>query len=115
MNNTIQKCICMSRVWESLKPLVHRDLGSDKSRATSEAIIEDLEQVAGFGSGDGIAHPIIEDKQVDLGEAGEPGGERAIQVRLGQLDQQAGSTEEADGMICATSREAKRTSEERFS
>jgi predicted RNA-binding protein len=115
MDNTIQKCVCMSRVRESLKPLIHRDLGSDESRAASKTIIEDLEQVAGFGSGDGIAHPIIEDKQVDLGEAGEPGGERAILVRLGQLDQQAGSTEEADGMVCATSREAKRTSEERFS
>ena len=105
----------MSGVRKFLKPLINRHLGSDESRATSKAIVEDLEQVAGVGSGDRIAHPIIEDKQVDLGEAGEQGGERAILVRMGQLDQQAGSTEVADGMICATSRETKCTSEERFS
>ena len=86
VNDTVKDGICVGGIRESLEPLVHRDLGSDESRASSEAVIENFEQVTGFGSRDGIAHPIIEDKQVDLGQAGEPGGERAIQVRLGQLE-----------------------------
>ena len=86
MDNPIQKCVCMSRVRESLEPLIHRDLGSDESRASSEAVIENFEQIAGFGSRDGIAHPVIQDEQIELGQAGEQIGERAIQVRLGQLE-----------------------------
>ena len=86
VNNAIQKCVCMRRVGESLEPLVHRDLGSDERRAAPEAVIENFEQIARLGSRDGITHPVIQDEQIELCQAGEQIGERAIQVRLGQLE-----------------------------
>ena len=89
MDDTIQDGICMSGIGESRKPLTHRDLGSHQGGDTPKAIVEDFEQVAGFGSGDGIAHPVIEDEQVYFCQAGEQGVERAIQVRLGQMEQEA--------------------------
>ena len=76
----------MRRVRESLEPLVHRDLGSDERRAASKAVIEDFKQVTRLGSRDGIAHPVIQDEQVEFSQAGKQVGERAIQVRLGQLE-----------------------------
>jgi hypothetical protein len=45
----------MSGVREARKPLTHRDLGSHQGGDTPKAVVEDFEQVAGFGSRDGSA------------------------------------------------------------
>lgn len=61
VNDAVKDGICMSGVREARKPLTHRDLGSHQGGDTPKAVVEDFEQVAGFGSRDGIAHPIIKD------------------------------------------------------
>lgn len=66
VNEAVEDGICMRGIWESLKPLTYRDLGSNQSRDTPKAIFEDLEQVAGFGNRNGVAHPFVEDEHVDL-------------------------------------------------
>lgn len=67
---------------EARKPITHRDMGSNQDGDVAQAVVEDFEQVAGFGSGDGIGHPVIEDEQIYSCQAGEQGGKRAIQVDI---------------------------------
>ena len=76
----------MGGVGEARKPISNGNLGSNQGGDMPKAVVEDFKQVASFGNRDGIAHPVIEDQQIDLGQAGQQKGERAIQVRLGELE-----------------------------
>jgi hypothetical protein len=71
MDNAVQDGISMSGVREAGKPLTHGNLGTYQGGDMPKAIIKDLEQITGFRSRDGIAHPVIEDEQIDLCQAGE--------------------------------------------
>ena len=75
----------MGGVWESLKPLTHRDLGSHQGGDVPKAVVEDFKQVAGFGSGDWVAHPVIENEQIHPCQAGGQSLKKAIQVGLGLM------------------------------
>ncbi len=112
VNDAVKDGVCMGGVGEARKPVSHRDLGSDQGGDTPKAVIKDFKQVAGFGSRIGIAHPIIKDEKIDFGQTGEQNGERAVQVRLGQLEQEAGSAEVAHRMVGAAGRQSQHATEE---
>ena len=86
MNDAVKDGVCVGGIGKARKPLTHWDLRSNQSGDVAKAVVEDLEQVACFRSGDWIAHPVIKDKQIDFGQAGEQSGERALQTRLGELE-----------------------------
>jgi hypothetical protein len=89
VDNAIQDSIAECRVRETHKPICHGDLSSDQGGDAAITIVEDLEQILGMRSSNGVAHSVIQDEQVEFGEAGEQGGVGTVLVRGGHLVDQA--------------------------
>jgi len=71
MNDPIEHSISNGGIRETNKPICHRNLRSDQSGDAAEAIVEDFEQILGVDSRDRVAHPVIQDHQIKLGQAGQ--------------------------------------------
>src|SRR3990170_1395375 len=69
VDNAIEDTIPNGGVGETSKPVRHRYLRSDQGGGVPIAVIKDFEQVLGIRRGDGVAHPVIEDEQVEFGQA----------------------------------------------
>ena len=102
VDDTIEHSIPDRGIWKTGKPIRHRDLGSDQGRDAPEAVVEDLEQVLGILRGDRVPHPVIQDEQVEFGQAGEQGGVGAILVRMRQLVEQPQGAEVTHRIIAST-------------
>lgn len=114
MNDTVEDGIRMRGRGELGKPIGYGELRSQEERGAAETIIDDFEEITSFCRGNRIAHPIIEDEQVAFHQGLEEGGVGAIQVGLGELRQEAGGAEIANGVIGAAGRQAEGATEEGF-
>ena len=59
-------------------PVSDRDLSGHQGGRAAIAVIEDLKQVPSLGAGQGVAEPVIEDKQPSAGQTAEQFGVGAI-------------------------------------
>jgi hypothetical protein len=115
MNDTVENGIRMRGRGELGKPIGYGELRSQEERGAAETIIHDFEQITSFCRGNGIAQPVIEDEQVAFHQGLEEGGVGAIQVGQGELRQEAGGAEIANGVIGAAGRQAEGATEVGFS
>ena len=69
MDEAIEDAIPNRRGRETGEPVRHRYLRSDQSGGTPIAVIENFEQVLGIGYRNGVAHPIVQDEQVNASQA----------------------------------------------
>ncbi len=66
-------------------PFLDRELAGDESRATLCAFLDDLHEVVALSVFEWTDEPIIDGKEVELGESGEHPGVRAIDTRNGEV------------------------------
>ena len=78
MNETVEDGVGQRGIVQLSVPFGDRQLAGDDRRAPAEAVIEDLEEVAGPRGIDGRQAPVIEDQHLDAGEI-------AVRLRDGAL------------------------------
>ena len=70
-------------------PALARQLAGDDRRARAVAVLEDLEQVVALPVGERAEAPVVEDEDVDAGEAREQRRVAAVRVRERELVKEA--------------------------
>jgi len=95
-------------------PLCNRHLSGDHSGCTAVAIIQDFEQVLGLGAGQGIAQPIVEDQELDSSKGVEEFWVGTVGAGEGDLVQETGSAQIADGEVVTTGGMGKGRGQEGF-
>jgi hypothetical protein len=87
------------RIADDIVPVFDRDLAGDDGGGAAVAIVDDFEQVAALVGGHRREPPVIEDEQLDAGEAGEETAVAAVAAgECERLEQprQAGSRGPSD-------------------
>jgi hypothetical protein len=69
VNEAVEDGVGISRVADEGVPLVDRDLTCEDGRATPIAFLEDLVEVTTGAGVEGFEAPIVEDEELDAGEA----------------------------------------------
>jgi len=65
-------------------PVRNGDLAGDKGGGVAETVVKDLEDILGILDSDGVAHPVVEDEQVNLFQGAQQAGVRAILAGQGK-------------------------------
>jgi hypothetical protein len=112
VNQTVEDGVSDRWVRETDVPLGNGHLRGHQCRRAAVAIIQDLEQVLGLESGQGIAEPVVEDQKLDTGESVQEFGVGAVGVRQLSLVQEAGGAQVADIEVVAAGSTGKSTSQE---
>jgi hypothetical protein len=73
MHQPVEDRVGHGRIAEILVPALARQLTGDHRRPCAVPVFEDLEQVVTMPIGHGAEAPVIEDEDVDAGEAREEG------------------------------------------
>jgi len=107
VHETIQDSICQGRVWDAQVPVRNGDLAGDEGGGVAETVVKDLEDILGILDSDGVAHPVVEDEQVDLCQGAQQAGVRAILVGQGKSVEETRDAVVTDGKSAASCGSAK--------
>jgi hypothetical protein len=78
MNKAVQDGIGISGIADQFVPTGHRELTGYKGRAPTISVFKDFEQMVAGIAVEGIEAPVVEDQQIDAGQALHSGGNPAI-------------------------------------
>ena len=81
MDDAVADRVCDGRIAEEVVPAIVLELAGDDRRAQAVAVLQDLEQVMPSLLGERRESEVIEDENVDLGDAGEETLVAAVSVR----------------------------------
>ena len=115
VHETVQDGIGESGIRESGMPCIHRDLSSDQGGTSSVSVIEHLQEITGLMDGKRVAQPVIEDEELGTGQGMQQSGIGTVDVREGEIVEEAGSTLVADGESQTARCVAQSASEKSFS
>jgi hypothetical protein len=115
VHETVQDGIGESGIRESGMPIFHRDLSSDQGGTSSVSVIEHLQEITGLMDGQRVTQPVIEDEELGTGQGMQQSGIGTVDVREGEVVEEAGSTLVADGESQTARCVAQSASEKSFS
>jgi hypothetical protein len=102
INDPIQECRREGRVAEVIAPGLEVDVGGQGGRALAGAGVDDLEEEVGGLRGllafDVIEAKLVKDQQVETGVMADPLGQGLVGQGRGQIFQQGGAGDVADGV-----------------
>ena len=73
VNEAVEDSVGVSRVADERVPFVHGDLAGEDRRAAAVTFLEDFVEVATGSSIERFEAPIVEDQELDAGEAAQDG------------------------------------------
>jgi hypothetical protein len=115
VHETVQNGIGESGIRESGMPCIHRDLSSDQGGTSSVSVIEYLQEITGLLDSQGVTQPVIEDEELGAGQGMKEFGIGTVDVRDGEIVEEAGSTLVADREAQTASGVAQSASQKSFS
>src|SRR6478672_9086797 len=114
VNEAVEDGIGISRVADKGVPFVNGDLAGENGRAAPVAFFEDLVEVT---TGTGIERfeaPIVEDEELDAGEAAQDAGIAAVTAGERELGEQLGNPLIENRAVVAAGLVTQGTSKPRF-
>ena len=98
-------------VADHVVPTVDRELAGDEGRGALVAVVDDLQQIAALLGGERCQAPIVEDEQLDAGEALEQAGIATVGARQGEVFEQPGQPQIEGGAVVAAGLVGERAGE----
>ena len=91
MEEAVEDGVGQGGVGERGVPVVDGKLADDHGGTELAAVLDDLEQIAGFLGSGGGEQEVVEDEERHLGQLGEESGVAAVAAGQGEVGEQAGS------------------------
>ena len=98
VDKSIQDGVAKCGVPDEVAPVFDRDLAGDECGATAVAILEDFQKVAAFPIPERCKPPVVDEEELGLRELLQQPTIGAIAAREGEIAQQAGQPDIADGV-----------------
>lgn len=114
VDEAIEDRVGQSGVADGFVPVVEGELAGDEGSSSAMAILEDFEQVAALGVGEGSEAEVIEEEEFGAGEPIKETRVGAIATSDGQVSEEAGETEVASGEALPTGAVSESTGEKAF-
>ena len=90
VDEAIEDGIGVGWVTDDLVPFVDRHLAGEDGRASAVAFFEDLVEIAAGAGVERVEAPIVEDEELDAGEAAHDAGVAAVAARQGKIGKELG-------------------------
>src|SRR5580700_1105450 len=91
VDEAIEDGVGIGRVADHLMPFVDRDLAGEDGRALAVAFFEDLVEIAAGAAVERVEAPVVEDEELDAGEAAHDAGITAVATRQGEIGEELGN------------------------
>src|SRR5271156_1739870 len=109
VDEAIEDGVGIGRVADHLVPFVDRDLGGEDGRASSVAVFEDLVEIAACTAVERVEAPIVEDEELDAGEAAHDASVAAVAAREREVGKELGDALIEDRAVVAAGLVSKGT------
>jgi hypothetical protein len=101
VDEAVEDGIGQGRVADDVMPVLDRNLAGDDGRRAAVSIVDDFEEIAALLDGHGREPPVVEDKQLDPGQAGQQTPVAAIAASECECLEQPRQAVIEDGAIVA--------------
>ena len=91
VNEAVEDGVGISRVADESVPFVDGDLAGEDGRAASIAFLEDFVEVTAGTSVERFEAPIVEDEELNAGEAAQDAGIAAVTAGEGEFGEELGT------------------------
>ena len=101
VDEAIENGIGVSRVADHLVPFVDRDLAGEDGRSSAVAFFEDLVEIAAGSGVERVEAPIVQDEELDAGEAAHDAGVASVAAREREVGKELGDALIEDRAVVA--------------